>query len=83
MSSTTLIFLLFVIGLPLAMMVMHRGGAGGSMGHGMGHGGHGHSVHEHAEPTATTRTAGGSVDLVKAKPDQGDDRRQRGGHGCC
>jgi hypothetical protein len=42
MSSGTLIFLLFVIGFPLAMMSMHRGGGAGMGcgGHG-GHGGHG------------------------------------------
>lgn len=47
MSAGTLIFLLLVFGLPLAMMLMHRGGhAGGMGGCGMGHGGHGgHSGH--------------------------------------
>ena len=42
MSTGTLIFLLFVIGLPLAMMFMHRGGGAGMGcgGHGS-HGGHG------------------------------------------
>ena len=37
MSSGTVIILFLVIGLPLAMVFMHRG-SGGS---GMGHGGHG------------------------------------------
>lgn len=44
MSTSTLVVLLLVIGLPLAMMFMHRGGhahggAGGG-GCGGGHGGH-------------------------------------------
>ena len=84
MSATTLLFLLLLIGLPLAMMITHRGGAGGMGGCGMGHGGHGHDDrgHDDHERTATTRTAGGGVDLSKSAPDQDDDPRQRRGHGC-
>ncbi len=44
MSSSTLVFLLLVIGMPLAMMFMHRGGHAhggtGGGGCGGGHGGH-------------------------------------------
>lgn len=53
MSNSTLIFLLFVIGLPLVMMFMHRGGhAHGGMGGGCGggHGGHGGDHGHDAEP---------------------------------
>lgn len=52
MSSSTLIFLLFVIGLPLAMMFMHRGGhAHGGMGGG-GHGGNHRDETERAPDAA-------------------------------
>lgn len=90
MSVSTLLFLLLLIGLPLAMMLTHRGGAGGLGGCGMDHGGHGHDSdgqrgHGHGDRarTAPTRSAGGTVDLSKSEPRQDDDRGQRGGHGCC
>lgn len=90
MSASTLLFLLLLIGLPLAMMFMHRGRAGGGMGGcGMGHAGHGNDSRGHGdhERTAPTRPAGGAVDLSKSESKSGpvrdDGRGQRGGHGCC
>lgn len=47
MSSGTLLFLLLLVGAPLAMMLMHRGGHGGHGGMGGGCG-MGHSRHDTA-----------------------------------
>lgn len=74
MSSGTLLFLLLVVGVPLAMMLMHRGGHGdhggmGGMGGGcgMGHVGrtaHGddHASRDHANHTPTSGNRGRTED---------------------
>lgn len=57
MSGNTL-FILLLVGLPLLMMLMHRGGHSG-MGCGMGHGGHGNqSGHEHGSGNPRERDTG-------------------------
>lgn len=97
MSASTLLVLLLLIGLPLAMMLMHRGGAGGMGGCGMGSGGHRHDGHAHQGQahdrhgevghTANDRPTSGQVDLSKNTPNpaasQETESRHRGGHSCC
>lgn len=75
MSLATLLFWLFVVGMPLAMMFMHRGGHGGGMGGcGGGHAGHGtHTDTATNGDTGTSKVITGEVlDAAPARPASAD-----------
>lgn len=82
MSSGTLIFLLLVVGVPLAMMLMHRGGhgAGGMGGCGMGHGGHGHGGAGHGDHGSEPER-GGDHEPILGKPGEPVRRGVHAPHG--
>jgi hypothetical protein len=75
MTSSTLIFLLLVIGLPLALMFVRRGGAGG--GCGMAHGGHrGHGGHQSHDRDEDERREAEQADNRSTFPGKPDEAKQ-------
>lgn len=78
MNSGTLLFLLLVVGAPLAMMLMHRGGhAGMGGGCGMGHTGHSRASHAPASPTPVS----GDPDSTENHASQPGATHEVDGHG--